>query len=382
MNDPQAHLFTGTIVQIPTATQPDSSDAYFTPGITHGGPSPQDRMSYGQCPNCGQKLYKQKRSIMLGRLVGANGRSNKTTTGKMKPLTIEGHVERGQCLHCCPPPASRKEGPFHSRSHSRDSSCANGSLPMSTDDGSLASGPSVQDIPFVTAVTQALRDDLDGCTDNTNGSRAPTIYKGLYNDYGERHGPGTMTWSNGDRYEGYFFNGNRHGHGTLFFADGSEYVGEWECNHMHGNGTRRFPSGDVYTGTFVNGQRQGQGRFYYSNGDMYLGEWNDNQMNGKGRYYYSAGQRFEGTFVDGKRHGPGKFQRMDGSLDLFVYHQDVRTGTGIHWSVDRTKAWKCQATNGRKKRVSIEQALTLAYEIESCAQVAANGSTDTEEMIC
>jgi hypothetical protein len=191
-------------------------------------------------------------------------------------------------------------------------------------------------------------------------------YQGSYNDYGERHGAGVMTWTNGDRYEGEFFNGVRHGHGSLFFADGSEYVGEWECNYMHGSGTRRFVNGDVYVGTYKDGKRCGpDGRFYFANGDLYVGRWSDDVMNGIGRYYYGNGQRFEGRFKNGKRHGPGKFQRVDGSLDQFLYLNDQRSGVGVHWSRQRTKAWRCDAHGNLKKRLTMEEAMTLAYEIDN-----------------
>jgi hypothetical protein len=190
-------------------------------------------------------------------------------------------------------------------------------------------------------------------------------YAGPFNEYGERHGHGIVTWSNGDRYEGEFFNGVRHGDGSLFFADGSEYVGEWECNYMHGHGTRRFPNGDVYVGGYRDGKRSGpDGRFYFANGDLYVGSWSDDLMNGIGRYYYSNGQRFEGRFRDGKRHGPGKFQRVDGSLDQFLYLNDRRSGVGIHWSRQRTRAWRCDVNGNLKKKLTMEDAMTLAFEID------------------
>ena len=59
-----------------------------------------------------------------------------------------------------------------------------------------------------------LDDDLrDGCT-----------YTGDFNADGLRHGRGTLEWSNGDNYEGQFWNGMRHGVGKLMFADGEFYL--------------------------------------------------------------------------------------------------------------------------------------------------------------
>jgi hypothetical protein len=194
---------------------------------------------------------------------------------------------------------------------------------------------------------------------------AAAHFAGSFNEYGERHGHGVVTWSNGDRYEGEFFNGVRHGSGSLFFADGSEYVGEWECNYMHGHGTRRFPNGDVYVGGYHDGKRSGpDGRFYFANGDLYVGNWSNDLMNGMGRYYYSNGQRFEGQFRDGRRHGPGKFQRIDGSLDQFLYLNDHRSGVGIHWSRQRTRAWRCDVYGNLRRKLTMEDAMTIAFEID------------------
>jgi hypothetical protein len=185
-------------------------------------------------------------------------------------------------------------------------------------------------------------------------------YEGLYNNYGQRHGEGTMTWSNGDQYVGNFFNGLRDGLGTITFGTGGEYSGSWSLDKMHGEGTRRFPNGDVYVGEYAEGKRQGQGRFYFANGDLYVGQWENDEMNHYGRYYYSSGQRFEGTFVDGKRHGKGKLQRVDGSMDVHLYRDDQRTGNGVRWSTDRTKAWKLPS----KKKIDLVQAVQIVQEIE------------------
>jgi len=178
-----------------------------------------------------------------------------------------------------------------------------------------------------------------------------------------------MTWSNGDVYVGEFFNGVRHGpNGSLHFALGGEYIGDWECNQMHGLGTRRFPNGDVYLGPYADGQRCGtNGRFYFANGDLYMGSWSNDHMNGFGRYYYSSGQRYEGTFRDGRRHGLGKFQKTDGSLDFHWYEDDHRQGCGVRWSPLRNRAWKCDSKGRVLKKLSVEEALTLVYQLENHA---------------
>jgi hypothetical protein len=54
-----------------------------------------------------------------------------------------------------------------------------------------------------------------------NATAGETVYIGDFNDQGERHGPGELLWSNGDKYVGSFINGLRDGQGTLYFKDGA-----------------------------------------------------------------------------------------------------------------------------------------------------------------
>jgi hypothetical protein len=377
----------------------------------------QERLESGQCPGCGQLLFKintshsnssqsggNKKSTFFRRRRGSS-KGSSADHSTMVPLSVPGSVERGQCLRCCTAAAGPMSGAAANSTGSLQSSsgsldwgdvtAATGAPPASAAAAATAAAASSSSNPNHHA-SRAVSDD--SFSDNpedygvssappsfprpaatkapalpTSTSTAPppspvgtATYQGSYNKYGERHGAGVMTWTNGDRYEGEFFNGVRHGHGSLFFADGSEYVGEWECNHMHGSGTRRFVNGDVYVGTYQDGKRCGpDGRFYFANGDLYVGRWSHDVMNGIGRYYYGNGQRFEGRFQNGKRHGPGKFQRVDGSLDQFLYVNDQRSGVGVHWSRQRSKAWRCDAHGNLKKRLSMEEAMTLAYEIDN-----------------
>jgi hypothetical protein len=51
------------------------------------------------------------------------------------------------------------------------------------------------------------------------------------------NGQGTITWANGDKYEGEWKDGNTHGKGTFTWADGDKYVGEYKDGMKHGKGT-------------------------------------------------------------------------------------------------------------------------------------------------
>jgi hypothetical protein len=296
----------------------------------------------GLCIQCGTQLYQIKQQ--------KKGLFQLSKSKEVKiPLSIPGQVERGHCLQCGIKEDEAEPQPSRASGTSSPDSFASSSEEPEMNRSSIAS---VSHSP----------------------SQSKASYQGSFNVYGERDGPGVMTWENGDVYTGEFFNGNRHGHGTLVFADGTEYVGEWECNLQHGVGTRRWTNGDCYTGQYSNGKRTGEGRFYYSNGDMYIGQWVSGVMHGPGRYYYASGQRFEGLFVNGKRQGKGKLQRTDGSLDVGVYIQDVRRGIGVRWSADRTLAWKmCDGVV--KKKITIPEAVAMDYDIDAAAQAAMDASS-------
>ena len=54
-----------------------------------------------------------------------------------------------------------------------------------------------------------------------------SIYVGEVKD-GERHGRGTLTLPDGEKYEGEFKGGKKDGRGTLTYPDGEKYEGEWK----------------------------------------------------------------------------------------------------------------------------------------------------------
>lgn len=349
---------------------PPASPPYFKTTTTATSPSTDAltaaelREASGMCPSCGQQLYRWQKQFDGAALCdgiasssscfpgincsSSNGKSSQQLHQQRKiPLSIPRLVERGQCLVCQKKPTSSlqdTEALFSSYSkHLSTPAAAAGSHPSSA------------------------------------------IYRGPYNERGQRHGQGEMVWNNGDVYRGNFVNNHRHGHGELTFGHNGvhgEYVGEWQHDQMHGHGTRRYANGDCYVGAYENSIRNGEGRFYYANGDLYWGQWRHNQMHGPGRYYYASGQRFEGTFVHSKRTGKGKLQRTDGTLEIFQYLNDQRVGQGVRWSTDRTKAWRlwipssevgkvgqggAGGTALQKQKISVAEAVSLAYDIDQAA---------------
>lgn len=50
-------------------------------------------------------------------------------------------------------------------------------------------------------------------------------------------GKGVMTWPDGKRYEGTFFEDKKHGIGEFHWPNGNIYSGGWQYGKMHGQGT-------------------------------------------------------------------------------------------------------------------------------------------------
>lgn len=56
----------------------------------------------------------------------------------------------------------------------------------------------------------------------------------------------TITYDDGNRYEGDMKNGMRHGRGTFYYANGEKYVGNWVANKKEGLGVYTWSDGDRY----------------------------------------------------------------------------------------------------------------------------------------
>ena len=152
-----------------TQSPPSSPTSCWTAPFSSIAP-PLTSVADGCCPTCGIQLYKIKKRLLSRKPIA-------------KPLTVDGHVDRGNCIACAGAGAGADAHSSNSRPESPIDTTSNPSLASSLEMG-------------------------------------VTVYIGDYNIYGQRHGPGELTWNNGDRFAGNFFNGHRDGHGTLFFGDG------------------------------------------------------------------------------------------------------------------------------------------------------------------
>ena len=85
------------------------------------------------------------------------------------------------------------------------------------------------------------------------------------------------------------------GVGSLTYSDGDKYEGEWKDGQKNGQGTYTWSNGNKYVGEFKDGKKHGQGTFTWSNGRKYVGEFKNGIQNGKGTYTWSDGLLISST---------------------------------------------------------------------------------------
>ena len=113
-------------------------------------------------------------------------------------------------------------------------------------------------------------------------------YTGGLARFGDMEGEGTITWRNGDTYEG-----------------------EFKYNNCHGKGTMTYDRGDVYHGAFEHGMRHGNGLYVYADGPYksYVGGFRDGEMHGFGKMLPRNGEMYaavEGVWMNGAYKGNSK----------------------------------------------------------------------------
>lgn len=140
----------------------------------------------------------------------------------------------------------------------------------------------------------------------------------------------SISWPNGDRYDGQMVGEKRQGQGRFQWANGQVYEGEWADNLPNGQGKLRFANGDVYAGEVRDGIPQGFGsKRFAASGDAYEGTFVAGQPDGSGTYADKAGNRYDGQWKAGLKQGKGKFQWANGQSYEGDWVQDQQTGQGI-----------------------------------------------------
>ncbi len=47
-----------------------------------------------------------------------------------------------------------------------------------------------------------------------------------------------------------------------------------------------YKNGERYEGEFFEGAKHGKGKYYYIKGELYIGDWKNNVKDGFGQYFY------------------------------------------------------------------------------------------------
>ena len=141
------------------------------------------------------------------------------------------------------------------------------------------------------------------------------------------------TFTNGE-YKGYAKNGFPHGKGTMRYSNGNVYEGEFFENKINGKGKCTYPNGDVYDGDWVNGNRTGRAKYTYATGNVYEGDFLEGKITGQGKMIFKSGTVYEGGWLNGKMHGRGRHVWGEGNWKGDVYDGDWvngnRTGYGTY----------------------------------------------------
>ncbi len=176
-------------------------------------------------------------------------------------------------------------------------------------------------------------------------------YEGGWKD-GKKNGKGTMKFENGVIYDGDWKDDKIHGKGTLTFQNGENYTGDWKGDKMDSTGTWTYENGDKYTGEWKNDKKNGTGTFTFKNGDTYEGEWKDGQKNGEGTMKFKNHliyAIYTGVWEDGQTHGKGTMKFTNGDK----YDGDWKDskmegkGTWTYQSGDKYEGgWKNDKKNG------------------------------------
>jgi len=85
------------------------------------------------------------------------------------------------------------------------------------------------------------------------------------------------------------------------------YEGDFDDhNRICGKGTMTYKNGDRYEGEFLFAFRSGKGIMKYNNGDIYEGEWKNYLREGKGIMIYNDGSKYEGEWKKGELKKPNQ----------------------------------------------------------------------------
>ncbi|CAM6002354.1 unnamed protein product [Sphagnum balticum] len=87
---------------------------------------------------------------------------------------------------------------------------------------------------------------------------------------------------------------------------------------MHGGGKYTWTNGQVYEGEWWENTKHGSGMWQNERGDVYIGEWSDGQASGFGVFSEAGGSSYyKGAFKNGVREGEGIWKKSVGHSDKY-----------------------------------------------------------------
>lgn len=156
---------------------------------------------------------------------------------------------------------------------------------------------------------------------------------------GNRHGQGKETLLCGCTYEGTFHTNQLSGKGILFPAMGGSVKAHFTNGQITKDSavTITYKNGDKYEGNWTEGFMSGTGIYTRPGVYQYDGLWEKSKYHGKGKLTW-ADSEYVGEFVEGKKHGHGTFTYPDGSKYVGEWQNDFKHGVGKIIEADGSSA--------------------------------------------
>ena len=130
-------------------------------------------------------------------------------------------------------------------------------------------------------------------------------------------GKETLSFPNGDRYEGMIKNSVFDGEGVYYYKSGEKLAGEFKNGAIwNGNGYLQLTEKAYYRGDFKLGKRDGKGFISFNDGSTYSGDFLENKITGKGTSNYTDGGKYIGDMVNGKKEGNGQYYNANGKIEF------------------------------------------------------------------